>query len=801
MKHLLTLIFCAICAIGYGQFAPTGTKTNFKNGIALGSKDSTAFGANDSLAVTIDRNGRFMYRGLGAGAYWKVPQVGTDTVPDTRFVRLQQPTQFRQDGGFWISDTGRTSRLFRAAKFYGDTLQSSSSAGIAIVSNNGTLVSLHGLAGSAVSTFSGFAGYLTNSGGSYTSRSFTDKNYVDSADALRTKYQVAAWGDSFTDYGVDFWQDSLSYWQDILMYNGGVPGEDAPAIRARMVAAVDKHKWPTIIWAGRNGFTDTAAVLSNIAVMVDTLRANRNERFYVVSILNPIGAPIGTGDYNLIIYLNNRLKALYPNNYIDLRRYLVLKYNPDIPQDVTDFTNDVIPSSLRVDGTHLNELGNYWTAVRFNQYFSKITGNPQQNFQNVVAKMLQVSGGADRDATFPGWEVFYDTTAKRAYMQVYDATVPSFKGMNIRSSDLNIVTDGGAITADGPTTINNRLSVANSVTVTDSISSAKILASALPQFTTGSRVYAMYDAVNNGELKYALEDSVKSYLNLIQYLQKSDTIGTGYTPYQRFYDSLTNIQTRIQTKQPLVTTGIANYVPKFTGASAFDTSIIATIGGRVGVGTTDIKSGFDIETSINGLPASSGSAPRGGLRVSNSNNVTLDFGNVSSGSAWIQVSDAGNYAANFPLLLNPNGGNIIIGSSTNGSDKLQVSGSGNFTSTVTALNTYTTSSTPSVAAGASAGSSPTISIGGTNQGFSVTLTPGTAPTESGILWTATFSGSFAYPNGCFPVFSPTSANSALLSGVTMVYTVGNTTTVTMYAGSTALTTGVTYSWNITTNGY
>ena len=194
MKHLLTLIFCAICAIGYGQFAPTGTKTNFKNGIALGSKDSTAFGANDSLAVTIDRNGRFMYRGLGAGAYWKVPQVGTDTVPDTRFVRLQTSTLFRQDGKFWISDTGYSSRLFRAQKFYGDTLQATSSAGGKILSNGNSTVAEFGIGGGGNIDFHGFAGYNANRSSSYTLRSFTDKGYVDSLNSLGS-----LWKDTLTN--------------------------------------------------------------------------------------------------------------------------------------------------------------------------------------------------------------------------------------------------------------------------------------------------------------------------------------------------------------------------------------------------------------------------------------------------------------------------------------------------------------------------------------------------------------------------------------------------------------------------
>jgi hypothetical protein len=84
----------------------------------------------------------------------------------------------------------------------------------------------------------------------------------------------------------------------------------------------------------------------------------------------------------------------------------------------------------------------------------------------------------------------------------------------------------------------------------------------------------------------------------------------------------------------------------YQGAATFSSSVTAASG---------LYNGY-----TSGLPATSGSAARGGLRLNNASNIALDFGTVAAGQAWIQVSDAGNYASNFALLLNPNGGNVGI---------------------------------------------------------------------------------------------------------------------------------------------
>ena len=124
MKRII-LVFLGLFSLLYsfGQGSPTGAKTQFKNGVALGSKDSSSFTANDSLFLTIDRNNRLMWRGNGASSRWYVIPFtnGSDTLPDTRWVRLQTGNLFRQTGKMWISDTIRTSGLVMADSIIGNT--------------------------------------------------------------------------------------------------------------------------------------------------------------------------------------------------------------------------------------------------------------------------------------------------------------------------------------------------------------------------------------------------------------------------------------------------------------------------------------------------------------------------------------------------------------------------------------------------------------------------------------------------------------------------------------------------------
>jgi hypothetical protein len=82
---------------------------------------------------------------------------------------------------------------------------------------------------------------------------------------------------------------------------------------------------------------------------------------------------------------------------------------------------------------------------------------------------------------------------------------------------------------------------------------------------------------------------------------------------------------------------------------------------------------------VNALPSSSGSTPTGHLTLrakstSSSHGMFMGVSNAAPWSSWIQAQDANNNATNYPLLLNPNGGNIGIGED-NPQNSLHISGS------------------------------------------------------------------------------------------------------------------------------
>ena len=164
MRKYLLILFLSLCAASNAQFAPTSAKTRFVNGTALGTRDSSAYAANDSLVVVINRQGRMMYR--STDGYWKILSnaAASDYVPYTGAVASVNLGEFRL-----------SSRSVAT-----DSILARSSAGGRIVSNSGTVISEYGAGGGSNMDFHGFAGYNANRSASYTSRSFTDKNYVDS---------------------------------------------------------------------------------------------------------------------------------------------------------------------------------------------------------------------------------------------------------------------------------------------------------------------------------------------------------------------------------------------------------------------------------------------------------------------------------------------------------------------------------------------------------------------------------------------------------------------------------------------
>ncbi|CAB4152622.1 hypothetical protein UFOVP606_19 [uncultured Caudovirales phage] len=105
-------------------------------------------------------------------------------------------------------------------------------------------------------------------------------------------------------------------------------------------------------------------------------------------------------------------------------------------------------------------------------------------------------------------------------------------------------------------------------------------------------------------------------------------------------------------------------------------------------------------------------------------------------------------------------------------------------------------SAPTGVVGTGAGTTPsavTFSTNANDIAGQVLVTTGTLPTAAATILTVTFNT--AYGTAPIVMLSPANAATALLSGITMVYTTSTTTTFIITAGSTGLVAATAYVWN------
>lgn len=109
---------------------------------------------------------------------------------------------------------------------------------------------------------------------------------------------------------------------------------------------------------------DVAAIKYNIDAMVNQAeKYGRPVLVYGLNTCNYAVEYLGGIRYQRILEVNQYLSQKYPRYYVrgangrDLREELVSRYNPSVSQDVTDFGNDIVPSTLRSDNRHPNTTG------------------------------------------------------------------------------------------------------------------------------------------------------------------------------------------------------------------------------------------------------------------------------------------------------------------------------------------------------------------------------------------------------------------------------------------------------------
>ncbi len=178
---------------------------------------------------------------------------------------------------------------------------------------------------------------------------------------------LVAWGDSLTEGAGGGGTTYLSILSGLTSikatFNEGIRKQNSTEIRDRMVKDTLLHRYPTIIWAGRNNFKDSVTVKKDIAQMVNSLG---HQHYVVLGIINSnyYNEHKGYPNYNRIVSLNKQLAAIYGTHFIDIRTYLVSKYDPADSVDVKDHEADITPTSLRADSLHMNSEGYYFVAKK-----------------------------------------------------------------------------------------------------------------------------------------------------------------------------------------------------------------------------------------------------------------------------------------------------------------------------------------------------------------------------------------------------------------------------------------------------
>lgn len=126
----------------------------------------------------------------------------------------------------------------------------------------------------------------------------------------------------------------------------------------RNTASIDLDQAINVIWAGSNdvGTAGMASVQANVEKCIAKLTPSRG-RFVILSPIPNSAYTVGAAAHTEMRAVTDALKAKWPRNVIDVHHLMVENYNPAVPQDVTDYANKVVPSSLRSDAIHLNNAG------------------------------------------------------------------------------------------------------------------------------------------------------------------------------------------------------------------------------------------------------------------------------------------------------------------------------------------------------------------------------------------------------------------------------------------------------------
>lgn len=192
----------------------------------------------------------------------------------------------------------------------------------------------------------------------------------------------------------------------------------------------------------------------------------------------------------------------------------------------------------------------------------------------------------------------------------------------------------------------------------------------------GSTTRAEWMRLGNGSLSIGTTSATTTNKLFVNSLDAARVLFAGTTKGIRFTHNSTG-----SVVEGVDNTGSASYQPLYLGGSYVATTISGTekmridTAGKVGIGTTspatllDVTGGYTTQANA----PTSGTTSNGVARF-RSYNASLDVGSTTSNYIWMQAANATDLSLFYPILLNPNGGNVGVNVSAPGA-ALDVGGS------------------------------------------------------------------------------------------------------------------------------
>lgn len=161
--------------------------------------------------------------------------------------------------------------------------------------------------------------------------------------------------------------------------DSGAGGSTVPA-GTSFVSDNYTHEWSTlIIGGGRNNISrgvkgDNSTISEHVVAgtvrIVNWMKA-QNKRFLLWGTLNASGERTGSTNYNIALTINNSLKELYPNVFIDVRGWLVREAiyeqgKTPTAADLTNINGDAPPMSVMDDSVHFSKASATGIAALMN---------------------------------------------------------------------------------------------------------------------------------------------------------------------------------------------------------------------------------------------------------------------------------------------------------------------------------------------------------------------------------------------------------------------------------------------------